>query len=161
MTADRRILAPASARPRAAWLLPAIGVIGLAISAYLTITKLAGGSPVCGPLQGCETVDASPYSSILGIPTAAFGLLYSGAYLVATVGWIRRGERRLLLGAYLLGLIGVLLEAYLVYLQLAVIHAVCIWCAAYGLTVLAGFVAVVIELRRGDRPPGTADRGRG
>ena len=41
-----------------------------------------------------------------------------------------------------------LVEAYLVYLQLAVIHAVCVWCAAYGLTVVAGFAATVITLRR-------------
>jgi len=150
----RPTLAPTSTRPRlAAWSLPAIAAIGLGISAYLTITKLAGGSPVCGPLQGCETVDASPYSTIAGIPTAAFGLVYSGFVLVATAWWARRGDRRFLLGAYLVGLVGVLLEAYLVYLQLAVIHAVCIWCASYGLTVLAGFLIAVVELRRAGRRP--------
>lgn len=126
----------------------AIAVIGLAISSYLTVTKLAGGSPICGPLQGCETVDASAYSTILGIPTAAFGIAYSLTLIVATAAWWRSGDRRILLAAYALSLIGVVMEGYFVYLQVAVIHAVCVWCAGYGLTVVAGFVANIIALRR-------------
>jgi uncharacterized membrane protein len=126
----------------------AIAVIGLAIATYLTVTKLAGGSPICGPLQGCETVDASAYSSILGIPTAAFGIAYSLAIIVATATWRRSGDRRILLAAYAVSLAGVVVEAFFVYLQVAVIHAVCVWCAGYGLTVVAGFVANIIALRR-------------
>jgi uncharacterized membrane protein len=125
-----------------------IAVVGLAIASYLTVTKLAGGSPICGPLQGCETVDASAYSSILGIPTAAFGILYSLTILVATATWWRGGDRRFLLAAYAVSLAGVVVEAFFVYLQVAVIHAVCVWCAAYGLTVVAGFAANIIALRR-------------
>ena len=113
----------------------AIAAIGLAISAYLTVTKLAGGSPICGPLQGCETVDASAYSTILGIPTAAYGIAYSLTLIVATAAWWRSGDRRILLAAYALSLIGVVMEGFFVYLQVAVIHAVCVWCAGYGLTV--------------------------
>lgn len=137
-----------SDRPRAATLLPGIAFIGLAIATYLTLTKLAGGSPVCGPLQGCETVDASPYSRILGLPTAAFGMAYSGVLLALAVGWLRGGGQRLAQAAYLLSLAGVLVEAYLVYLQVAVIHAICAWCAGYGLTVVAGFLAAVSLVRR-------------
>ena len=83
----------ATAKPATAWrggpVMLAIAAIGLAISAYLTVTKLAGGSPICGPLQGCETVDASAYSTILGIPTAAYGIAYSLMILVATAAWLR------------------------------------------------------------------------
>jgi uncharacterized membrane protein len=38
--------------------------------------------------------------------------------------------------------------AYLTYLELFVIHAVCVWCAAYGLTVVVGWLAVALALRR-------------
>jgi hypothetical protein len=31
----------------------ALSAIGLAVAAYLAVTKLTGGAPVCGPLQGC------------------------------------------------------------------------------------------------------------
>lgn len=142
----------ATTKPLTTWrgvpVMLAIAVIGLAIAAYLTITKLAGGSPICGPLQGCETVDASPYSTILGIPTAAFGVAYSLTLIVGTVAWWRSGDRRVLLAAYALSLIGVVMEGYFVYLQVAVIHAVCVWCAGYGLSVVAGFLANIIALRR-------------
>lgn len=141
-----------TAKPTTPWrggpVMLAIAVIGLAIASYLTVTKLAGGSPICGPLQGCETVDASAYSSILGIPTAAFGIAYSSTIFVATAAWWRMADRRFLLAAYALSLAGVVVEAFFVYLQVAVIHAVCVWCAAYGLTVVAGFVANIIALRR-------------
>jgi uncharacterized membrane protein len=135
-------------RWRGGLVMQGIALIGLAIASYLTITKLAGGSPICGPLQGCETVDASQYSSILGIPTAAFGILYSLTILAAAAGWWRTADRRFLLAAYAVSLAGVVVEAYFVYLQVAVIGAVCVWCAAYGVTVVAGFAANIIALRR-------------
>jgi len=135
-------------RSRAGLVMSAIALVGLAIALYLTVTKLAGGSPVCGPLQGCETVDASAYSTILGIPTAAYGIAYSLAIIVASQVWWRRADRRFLLAAYALSLAGVIIEAGFVYLQLAVIHAVCVWCATYGLTVVLGFLTNVIALRR-------------
>jgi len=138
----------AAGRWRGGPVMMAIAAVGLAVATYLTVTKLAGGSPICGPLQGCETVDASAYSSILGIPTAAFGVAYSLTLLAATAAWWRNADRRFLLAAYALSLAGVVMEAFFVYLQLAVIHAVCIWCATYGLTVVAGFLANIIALRR-------------
>ena len=48
---------------------------------------------------------------------------------------------------YLGGLAGTLFEAYLVYLELFVIHAVCSWCAAYGITVVLGWLLTVPALR--------------
>jgi uncharacterized membrane protein len=153
---------PAAPRPRGRLLLPGLALFGLTIATYLTITKLAGGSPVCGPLPGCATIDASPYSRILGVPTAAFGMGYSGVMLAVTAGWYRSARRVLLLAAYGLALAGVFVEAYLVYLQLVVIGAVCVWCAAYGLSVVVSFLVAVIELRRpGQARSETADRGRG
>lgn len=134
------------------WLAPAIvllAAIGVAISAYLTITRLTGGPIVC-PVGGggCDAVDASSYSTILGIPVAAFGLGYSAVVLGAGLAWWARGDRRALQVAYALGILGVLFEAYLVYLELFVIHAVCAWCVLYGVTVVLGLVAAALELRR-------------
>ncbi len=125
----------------------AIAVAGLAISLYLTATKLSGTPPVCGPLQGCATVEASEYSEIFGIPTAAFGIVYSGVVALLGLAWWRLGDRRALLVAYGLGLAGILVEAFLVYLQLFVIRAVCVWCAAYGVTVVLGWLLVVWAMR--------------
>jgi uncharacterized membrane protein len=63
--------------------------------------------------------------------------------------WWRRGERRALLAAYGLGLFGILFVSYLTYLELFVIHAVCVWCVVYALTVVAGWLVTAAALRRG------------
>lgn len=132
-------------------LIAAIGVVGLVIAGYLTATKLAGGLPVCGPVKGCEDVALSEYSSIAGVPTAALGAAFSIVIGALGLAWWWRGDRRALLAAYGLGLFGILFVAYLTYLELFVIHAVCVWCVAYGLTVIGGWAVVAVALRRADR----------
>jgi uncharacterized membrane protein len=137
---------------RSGLLIAAIALIGLAIAVYLTATRLAGGLPVCGPVKGCEDVALSAYSSILGIPVAAFGVGFSVAVGGLGLVWSGRGDRRALLGAYGLGLSGILFVAYLTYLELFVIHAVCVWCVSYGLTVFVGWLVAAASLRRDPRP---------
>ena len=127
------------ARPRAAVFLAVIAALGLAIAAYLTWTRLAGIAPPCLPGEGCATVEASPYSAVVGIPVALFGVVYSGAMLVLALTWWAAADRRTALLAYGLSLAGLLVELYLVYLELFVIRAICTWCVAYGLTVVDGF----------------------
>jgi len=132
----------------------ALGILaaaGAAIAIYLTWTKVAGVAPICGPSGGCETVENSAYSSIAGIPVALFGLGYSAVVLAAWLAWWRTDRADLLLVPYVLGLIGTIVEAYLVFLELFVIHAVCLWCAAYGVTVVLGWLAGVVVLRQARR----------
>lgn len=130
----------------------ALAALGLVIAVYLTVVKLSGGLPVCGPVSGCEDVARSEYSSILGVPTAAFGALFSAALVVLGLVWTRTGDRRALVGAYGLGLFGIIVVGYLTYLELFVIHAVCVWCAMYALTIVAGWLLAAHRLRRSDRP---------
>ncbi len=125
-----------------------LGLIGAAISAYLLSVKLSGGTAVCPIGGGCETVQESSYATLLGIPVAAYGLAYSIAVTIAGLVWWRTGERRALIVAYALGVLGTLFEAYLVYLELFVIKAICAWCVAYGVTVVAGLVLAAIAMRR-------------
>jgi uncharacterized membrane protein len=66
---------------------------------------------------------------------------------VLGVIWWRRGDRRALLVAYGLGLFGVLFVAYLTYLELFVIHAVCVWCVGYAVTVVVGWLIAGAALR--------------
>lgn len=121
--------------------------IGFAIAVYLTITRLSGGLPVCGPVKGCEEVALSEYSSILGIPTAALGAAFSAFVALLGLVWWRIGDRRALVASYGLGLFGLLFVAYLTYLELFVIHAVCAWCVTYGLTVIVGWLVAAGAMR--------------
>jgi uncharacterized membrane protein len=122
----------------------------LAVAAYLTAVKLAGELPACGPLRGCETVALSPYSEVAGIPVALLGVGFSVVVLGLNVASLMGRGRGPLLGAYGIGLVGVILVAYLTYLEVAVIGAICVWCVAYAVTVIVGWVVAAVGLRRGE-----------
>ncbi len=131
-------------------ILAVLDVIGLLIALYLSTVELGGGVPYCGPLHGCETVAASEYSKILGIPVAVYGVVLSLVLLTLAIAWIRTDKPALLDVHYGLSLIGVIFEVYFLTLQVFVIHALCIWCTLYGISLVARFVVVmVIWVRQG------------
>jgi uncharacterized membrane protein len=140
---------PSSASARRAGLLVAgLAAGGLLISLYLAVVKLTGGVPLCGPLAGCDTVNASIYSEFMGIPVALFGALGSSAVLVGGLAWWRSASRRGLLLAYIVGLASLPFLVYLTYLELFVIGAICIWCVAYAVTVVAAWLVTLQAFRR-------------
>lgn len=132
-----------------------LDVCGLVIASYLSIVELGGGVPACGPLHGCEQVALSEYSRIGGIPVAVFGVALSLLLLALAIAWWRTDLYGLLLAHYGLSLAGVVFEAYFLYLELFVIHAVCVWCTSYGLSLVLRFViAFAVWLRQ--PPPDAA-----
>lgn len=120
---------------------------GLAVAGYLLAVRLLGEAPACGPVKGCDTVAASEYATILGIPVALFGVGFSIVLTAAAGIWWRLGDRRALYAAYALGLLGVVAVAYLTYLELFVIEAICVWCVTYALTIVAGWVLAILAVR--------------
>ncbi|QIN84560.1 vitamin K epoxide reductase [Rubrobacter tropicus] len=126
-------------------LLALLALAGILISAYLTWGHLRGTVPVCvGDGSGCETVQTSRYSEILGVPVAALGLLaYAGLLLSAAT----RGERAVLFGLFV-ALIGTLFSAYLTWLELFVIRAICQWCVASAVLVTSALPLTVLRLKR-------------
>jgi uncharacterized membrane protein len=126
-----------------------LDIVGLAIATYLSVVELRGGVPACGPLKGCEEVALSEYSRIGGVPVAVFGVGLSLILLTLAIAWWRTNLYGLLLAHYGLSLAGVLFEAYFMYLQVAVIKAVCVWCTSYGLSLILRFViAFAVWLRQ-------------
>lgn len=130
-------------------ILAVLDVIGLAIALYLSVVELQGGVPVCGPIKGCEEVALSEYSRIGGIPVAVFGVGLSLVLLTLAIAWWRTDLYVLLLAHYGLSLAGVIFEAYFLYLQMFVIGAVCVWCTAYGVSLIARFVIALVVWVRG------------
>ncbi|HEX5149035.1 MAG TPA: vitamin K epoxide reductase family protein [Candidatus Limnocylindrales bacterium] len=136
-------------------ILAVLDVVGLAIASYLSVVELQGYAPVCGPIKGCEEVAFSEYSRIAGVPVAVYGVGLSLLLLTLAIAWWRTDTYGLLLAHYGLSLAGVIFEAYFLYLQAFVIHAVCIWCTTYGLSLILRFVvAFIVWLRQ--PPPGHA-----
>jgi uncharacterized membrane protein len=132
------------------FVLGALAVVGLLISGYLTWVHYAGVAPVCvGGSGGCETVQTSSYATILGVPVAVLGLVgYSGLLLAALL----RGEAGVYLGL-LVALVGTLFSAYLTYLELFVIHAICEWCVASAALMVGALICSAFEAWRLARAP--------
>ncbi len=125
-----------------------LAAIAMVALGYLAVVKLTNSTAVCFVVQGCDTVQASKYSTFMGIPVAIYGLGMATLVLVSVVAWWRTGDRRILYVPYGLGLIGVFVIATLVYLELFVIHAICIWCTTAGISLILGWIVSVIAVRR-------------
>jgi uncharacterized membrane protein len=105
----------------------AIAMAGVGIAAYLTYARFADAAIAC-TTGGCQTVQASRYAELLGIPVALLGL---AAYI------------------FVLGTAGVLFGAYLLLVQLFVIEALCQWCVASDFVLSMLALACLLRLGSG------------
>ena len=114
----------------------AVAVVGLAIAGYLTVVHYAGGEPVCAVAHGCATVQQSDYAQLAGIPVALLGLL---GY-VAILGSLARDGEAWRTATAFLALGGFGFSAWLTYVEVVRLEAICIWCvgSAICMTLLAG-----------------------
>jgi uncharacterized membrane protein len=114
--------------------------LGVCVAGYLTYVHYAGLEPFCaGGGHGCERVQSSSYAKLGGIPVAVLGL---AGYLAIAAALLAPGERARLAAAAL-AVTGAGFSAYLTYLELFVIDAICQWCVASAvlLTLLAVLTA--------------------
>ena len=136
---------------RVAWATFALSLAGAGVSLYLTwygITYPTGSCPLTGALS-CSAVLSSPYSKSYGVPVASFGLAW---FLVAAwlgYGLARNGiGARKLLAWSLTGLVGVV---GLVYVELFVVGALCLYCTSahvLSLSILACSASVWCQSRK-------------
>ena len=113
-----------------------VALAGLAIATYLVIVHYAGGEPGCGIAHGCATVQQSDYAQLAGIPVAVLGLL---GYLAILGSLARDGEGWRTATAFL-ALGGFGFSAWLTYVEVVRLDAICIWCvgSAICMALLAG-----------------------
>jgi uncharacterized membrane protein len=113
-------------------LIPILSVIGLGVAIYLTFIETTNAKAVCGPVGDCNAVQASPFARLFGV--VPVGLLGAVGYIGILIAWFLartgRGRPAQLAPVVIFGmaLFGVLFSIYLTYIELYVIHAVCIWC---------------------------------
>ena len=114
----------------------AVALAGLGIAAYLTIAHYDGGTTVCAISHGCETVQHSAYAKLAGIPVALLGLLGYVGILVT----LARDDEPAHTATAFLALLGFGFSAWLTYVEVAKLEAICIWCvgSAICMTLLAG-----------------------
>jgi uncharacterized membrane protein len=128
----------------------ALALAGIFISLYLTLYKLGVIGELSCSIGSCETVNTSKWSTFLHLPVAMWGLLfYLEVFVIAVVGTTSRLENAPLVSFLLVAdaAIGVLFSAWLTYLELAVIHAICIWCVTSAGIVVAILIVSIADLR--------------
>jgi uncharacterized membrane protein len=127
-----------------------VALVGLFVATYLALYK-AGiiGTLACGT-GGCETVQLSRWSTLLGLPVAAWGVAYYALVVVLALAAIQdRWAESLRLSRAILVVTGwgMLFSAWLTYLELFVIHAICRWCVVSAVIAVVLFVLALLDWR--------------
>lgn len=143
------------------WLVIVLSILGIFDTAYLTAERYLS-SPVYCPIGGeCDKVLTSPYATIYGVPLALFGLIFYFFILVLALGYqtcplkffekkFRRASNRAIILKifFVLTLLAFIFSGWLVYLQLFVIKAICVYCVISAINVAALFIISIYLLQK-------------
>ncbi|HUR92173.1 MAG TPA: vitamin K epoxide reductase family protein [Gemmatimonadaceae bacterium] len=126
----------------------ALALAGIFVALYLTLYKLGLIGELSCSIGSCETVNSTPWAVFLGAPVAAWGVgFYVVTFAVAMAGTQGRYAESPQVGLVLvlLSAVGVAFSAWLTYLELFVIHAICQWCVVSAVIVTAIFVVSLLD----------------
>lgn len=128
-----------------------LGFVGMGLAGYLTYVHYNEDALVC-TVGGCHTVQQSEYSTLLGVPIAIFGLLM---FLAVTLLALARLTDRspipsdlATIAAWTLLLTSLLYYAYLTYVEIWELEAICQWCVISSIVALLMFVLESVILTR-------------
>ena len=126
-----------------------VTIIGLLDSVYLTWIKLANKEAYCAGIGQCDVVNSSEYAELYGVPIALLG---AGAYLGLLILFMIENRSQYWednSAAFVFGitLIGVLYSAYLTYIEIAVLEAICPFCVISAIAMVILFGISIYNLR--------------
>lgn len=120
-----------------------VSALGLILSAYLTYYFYAGQSTLfCTAGSGCDVVGSSAYASILGIPVSLLGVI--GYMAIIGVSLISLSTRLKWLWLYFISLSALSFSAYLTFIEIFVIKALCPYCVVSALFAVAIFATLLV-----------------
>ena len=128
----------------------ALAVLGLLVSIYMTIYKVTSNNSMCLGSGDCSTVNASSYSEVNGIPVAVFGVI--GYAAILAVHFLEKRNRFFKQNGTLLifgmALTGFLFTLWLIYVEIAILKALCPFCVTSQIAMTLIFIIAVIRLIR-------------
>jgi uncharacterized membrane protein len=126
----------------------AAGLVGLAISIYLTVVHFSTIPPACpaNAVINCEQVLSSPYGVIAGsgVPTSAGGILWFAVSALLAAGLLA-GRLHLARWQLAWSAVGLVTVLFLVFVEIVQLGAVCIWCTGAHLLVVLIFLIAVVQ----------------
>ena len=126
-----------------------ISFIGFLDASYLTVQHYNQGIIPCVVFQGCEQVTTSKYSTIGDVPISLFGVIYYLAIFISAIIFFDSKKDKTLFILGYLPIAGFVASMFLLFLQIFVIKALCIYCIISVLTSTILFVLglKVLQLR--------------
>jgi uncharacterized membrane protein len=124
-----------------------LSLIGAAVSIYLSVVDLSQGQVALAcansSLVNCDLVTSSAQSRLGGVPVAFLGVVW----FAGTLGLLALEGRVRLFALPALHLVwtggGVLMVFYLIYAELFLIGALCVWCSVVHVLVIGLFLLAV------------------
>jgi uncharacterized membrane protein len=131
-----------------AYLLLALAMVGLGITAFLSYFQYNNLIPTCA-IGGCELVLTSVHSKFFGLPWSYYGLVYYiYMFCLSVLLIIDPRSKGLRLGALVYTGVGVIYSSWAIfYIQLTVIGALCQYCAMSAATTLLLFATAIWHWR--------------
>lgn len=133
----------------------ALALAGIFLALYLLLYKLGMIGALTCNVGSCETVNTSKWARFLGIPVAGWGVAwYMATFAMAVAGIQGRfaDSPGISLALLVMTTTGLIFSAYLTWLELFVIHAICQWCVVSAVLVLVMFILTVLDYREGRQP---------
>ena len=127
-----------------------LALAGIFDATYLLLYKLGYIGLLSCSIGSCETVNSSKWATFLGAPVAGWGVaFYVALFVLALVSTGERYAESRGMAQLLVAFAGTgaLFSAWLTWLELFKIHAICQWCATSAILVTAIFVISALELR--------------
>ena len=127
-----------------------IALGGLFLATYLTLYKFGVIGALSCSVGSCERVQTSRWSTLLGLPVAAWGVGFYALLLLLAVAGIQprfAESSGLALGLVILTGWGVLFSAWLTYLEWRVIRGWCQWCLISAALVALAFLLAAMDWR--------------
>jgi uncharacterized membrane protein len=128
-------------------------LLGFLAAFYLTLVHYRGGIPRCYVVQGCDIVQTSRYSAIIGVPIALPGTIYFVLMFYLGIALLVMPKRAVVLAYKTLAYAGALAAIPLFLLQAAVLRAYCTYCIATEIVLVATWLAS-LALKAPARPGG-------
>ena len=123
----------------------AFAFVGTLVSAYLTWVHYSGNLALCIGVGGCEAVQTSRFSMLGPVPVALVGLAGFVAILAIAIPHAR-GAAWSLTPLFGLSLAATLYVAYLTYVEVFMLGAICPWCVAVAVCSVGVFALALREL---------------
>lgn len=122
-------------------------IIGFADAAYLTVKHYNGAGINCSLIKGCDEVTTSKYSTLGNIPISLFGAVYYLIIFIAALAYLDAKKKFFLNCVVCLSVIGFLVSLGLIYLQVFVIKAICLYCMISAISSTTIFVTGLVILK--------------